>query len=338
MDEVIRRLERLRDERGDGVVADSEGALCVFLEGFKTRDGDPLPMIVRKTDGGYNYATSDLATIVHRVESLGATRIIYVVGLPQKQHFEMLFAAVRAVGFVSPDIRLEHLGFGSVLSAAGKPFKTREGGTVKLKDLLDEAVVRARAVIDQQQVDAEDDAADATRRPQRTFSEEQAVRIAETVGIAAVKYFDLSHALQSDYKFNLDHILAMDGNTAPYMLYAYARIRSIARKADVDLSALSTDQPMVLEHSAEIALAKKLLQFAEVVEVVSRELRPNVLTEYLYELARVFSRFYDKKLGVRVIDASPERVRMSRLRLCDLTARTLALGLSLLGIEMLEEM
>jgi arginyl-tRNA synthetase len=338
MDEVIRRLERLRDERGDGVVADSEGALCVFLEGFKTRDGDPLPMIVRKTDGGYNYATSDLATIVHRVESLGAKRIIYVVGLPQKQHFEMLFAAVRAVGFVSRDIRLEHLGFGSVLSAAGKPFKTREGGTVKLKDLLDEAVVRARAVIDQQQVDAEDDAADATRRPQRTFSEEQAVRIAETVGIAAVKYFDLSHALQSDYKFNLDHILAMDGNTAPYMLYAYARIRSIARKADVDLSALSTDQPMVLEHPAEIALAKKLLQFAEVVEVVSRELRPNVLTEYLYDLARVFSRFYDKKLGVRVIDASPERVRMSRLRLCDLTARTLALGLSLLGIEMLEEM
>jgi len=337
MDEVIARLERIKNERGDGLVAESDGALCVFMDGFTTRDGDPLPMMVRKSDGGYNYATSDLATIVHRVEQLGAKRIIYVVGLPQKQHFEMLFAGARAVGFVGPDVQLEHLGFGSVLSASGKPFKTREGGTVKLRDLLYDAVARARAVIEQQS-GGDADESDASHRPQRAFSDEQATRIAETVGIGAVKYFDLAHALQSDYKFDLDTILAMEGNTAPYMLYAYARIRSIGRKAGVDVTSLEPLETIHLEHPAEIALAKKLLQFAETLEVVARDLRPNVLTDYLYELSRTFSRFYDKKLGVRVIDASPESVRYSRLTLCDLTARALGLGLSLLGINTLEEM
>ena len=341
MDEVIRRLERIRDERNDGLVAESEGALCIFLDGFKTRDGEPLPMIVRKSDGGYNYATSDLATLIHRVESLGAKRIVYVVGLPQKQHFEMLFAAARAVGFVPPDVRLEHLGFGSVLSASGQPFKTREGGTVKLKSLLDTAIDRARNVIDEPLADVEADdtiGESAQQRPQRLFSESEAHMIAVTVGMAAVKYFDLAHALQSDYKFDLDTILAMDGNTAPYMLYAYARIRSIARKAGVEFAAIPQDVPIVLEHPAEVALGRKLLQFAETLQAVGTDLRPNVVTDYLYELARVFSRFYDKRLGVRVIDATPDSLRLSRLRLCDLTARTLKLGLYLLGIETLEKM
>lgn len=337
MDEVVARLERMMSERHDGLIAVSDGALCVFLEGFTTRDGEPLPMIVRKSDGGYNYATSDLATIVHRVEALGANRIVYVVGLPQKQHFEMLFAGARAVGFVGPDVKLEHLAFGSVLSASGRPFKTREGGTVKLKDLLDDAVARARAVIGKQDT-TDDDEPDAGHRPVRSFSETQADLIAETVGIAAVKYFDLAHALQSDYKFDLDTILAMEGNTAPYMLYAYARIRSIGRKAGVDFAAMPQVTGLQLEHPAEVALAKKLLQFAEVIDSVVKELRPNVLTDYLHELSRTFSRFYDKKIGVRVIDATPESVRQSRLYLCDLTARTLKLGLSLLGIETLEEM
>lgn len=327
MDDALRRLESLKGAPGSPV-AESEGALCVFLDGFKTREGEPLPLIVRKSDGGANYATSDLATILHRVEVLHADRIVYVVGLPQKQHFDMLFAAARRLGWAPARVRLEHLGFGSMLAKSGKPFKTREGGTVKLVDLLGEAIERARSIV----LSPEREEGTA-----RAPSPEEAERIARTVGLAAVKYFDLQHALQSDYKFDLDTMLSMEGNTAPYMLYAYARIRSIGRKAGAhrDSGAGVTIQ---LDHPAEIALAKKLAQFVEVFEVASSELRPNALTDYLFDLSRVFSRFYDKKLGVRVIDASPESVRASRLYLCDLTARTLKLGLSLLGIETVEQM
>ncbi|MFH1109555.1 MAG: arginine--tRNA ligase [Planctomycetota bacterium] len=330
MNEVVCRLEKLRDNGRNDAVRDSDGALCVFLDGFTTREGQPLPLMVRKSDGGFNYATSDLATILDRVETLKATRIVYVVGLAQKQHFEMLFAAGRKVGWVGPDVRLEHLGFGNMLSKAGTPFKTREGGTVKLKDLLDEAVARARRVVEEQGLDE--------TGPRRSFTPQQMDAIAETVGLAAVKYFDLSHSMTSDYRFDLDTMLAMEGNTAPYMLYAYARIRSIGRKAGVDFRELPSDVPILLNHPSEIALAKKLLQFADAIEVVGRELRPNVLTDYLYDLAKAFSRFYDKKLGVRVIDATPESVRTSRLRLCDIAARVLRLGLRLLGIDTIEQM
>jgi len=330
MTDVVARLESTKRERpDDAFVSVSDGALCVFLEGFKTRDGAPLPLIVRKSDGGFNYATSDLATILHRVEQLHAKRIIYVVGLAQKQHFEMVFAAARQAGWVADDVSLEHLGFGNMLSTRGTPFKTREGGTIKLKDLLGEAVESARRVITNQEAD------EASRH--RGLSGEEVERIAETVGLAAVKYFDLSHALGSDYKFELDRMVSMEGNTAPYMLYAYARICSIARMAGVDFRSLPACT-ILLEHPSEILLAKRMLQFAETLEVVSRELRPNVLTDYLYDLAKAFSRFYDKKLGVRVIDAAPESVRISRLRLCDLSARTLKLGLHLLGIETVEQM
>ena len=330
MPEVIARLEGMSKTREDGLVRVSEGALCMFMEGFTTREGEPLPLIVRKSDGGYNYATSDLATIIHRVEQLEATRIIYVVGIAQKQHFEMIFAAARQAGWVAERVSLVHLGFGNMLAATGRPFKTREGGSVKLKDLLDEAVARARKVVEQAESDR--------KRSERSFSEDQIEQIAERVGLAAVKYFDLSHSLSSDYRFDLDTMLNLEGNTAPYMLYAYARIRSIGRKAGVDFTALPGDAPIILEHPAEVDLAKKLLQFAETLDLVGRELRPNVLTDYLYELAKVFSRFYDRKLGVRVIDASPDEVRMSRLRLCDITARVLRLGLHLLGIETVEQM
>lgn len=326
MEQIVGRLEKMKNARDDGLVAISDGALCIFMDGFKTRDGETLPLIVRKSDGGFNYACSDLATIVHRVEQLNATRIIYVVGLAQKLHFEMVFSAARKVGWVQDVVSLQHIGFGNMLSANGQPFKTREGGTVKLKDLLDEAVVRARAVIDEQ------------KSTDRALDDKQAVAVSETIGLAAVKYFDLSHSLQSDYKFDLNTMLAMEGNTAPYMLYAYARIRSISRKAGVEIANLSADHKIVLEHPAEIALAKKLLQFTDVLDVVGRELSPNLLTEYLFELAKTFSRFYDKKIGVRVIDASPQSVQNSRLRLCDITARTLKLGLYLLGIETVEQM
>ncbi len=329
MGEVVARLERMIAD-GSDLVRVSDGALCMFMDGFTSRDGDPLPMIVRKSDGGFNYATSDIATITHRVEELGAKRIIYVVGLPQKQHFEMLFAGVRQAGFVSDDVSLEHLGFGSVLSSTGKPFKTREGGAVKLKDVLDEAVARARAT-----VDSTENGAGGSRR---TYSDAQAGEIAERVGLAAVKYFDLSHSLSGDYRFDVATMLNMEGNTAPYLMYAYARVRSIGRKAGIDFADIPADTPMVLEHQVEIKLALKILQFQELVGVLARDLRPNVLTDYLFELAKCFSRFYDKKLGVRVIDASPEPVRLSRLKLCDLTARTLRVGLGLIGIETVEQM
>lgn len=329
MYEVVRRLEQKRESGADQAIRESAGALCIFPEGFTTREGEPLPVIVRKSDGGFNYATSDLATIIHRVETLQATRIIYVVGLSQKQHFDMLFAAAPKVARISSNVRMQHLGFGNMLAPGGRPFKTREGGTIKLKNLLDEAVTRARQVIEGRASGDED----AT--PPKSVQAEQ---VAEVVGLGAIKYFDLSHSLSSDYTFDIDTMLSLEGNTAPYLMYAYARIRSIGRKAGIDFAELPADAPISLEHPTEIALAKTLTQFAEKFAIVERELRPNVLTDYLYELAKSFSRFYDKKLGVRVIDASPESLRLSRLRLCDLTARTLKLGLFLLGIETIEQM
>ncbi len=337
MIDVIARLEAMMDDGDDDFVRISEGALCLFMDGFTTRDGDPLPMIVRKSDGGFNYATSDLATMIHRVEHLNVDRIIYVVGSPQRQHFQMLFAAVRKAGWVSTELKLEHLGFGSVLAKTGRPFKTREGGSVKLKGVLDEAVTRARAVLTDS-IGPEARTDEGGRIPERAMNDAQIDEIAERVGLAAIKYFDLSHAINSDYKFDLDSMLAMDGNTAPYMMYAYARIRSIGRKAGVDWSSLPIDAPLVLEHPMEIALAKKLLPFVDTLETVANELRINALTDYLYDLAKTFSRFYDRKLGVRVIDAESEIARLSRLQLCDLTARVLRLGLTLLGIATVEEM
>ncbi|MFQ5490334.1 MAG: arginine--tRNA ligase [Phycisphaerae bacterium] len=312
------------------LIVQSEGAACLFPgDQFTTRDGDPLPMIVRKSDGGYNYATTDLAAIRHRRTRLGATRLIYVVGAPQKQHFQMLFAAARKAGWLDENVTAIHLAFGSMMGGDGRPFRTRVGGTVKLKSLLDEAVSRARAVIERNQAD---------QAKRRDLSPAQIEHIAETVGVAAVRYFDLCHNLTSDYRFNWDHMLAMDGNTAPYMLYAYARIRSIGREAGVDFADLPADAPIILEHPSEIQLAKALLRFPEQLETVVADLRPNLLTDYLFELSKAFNLFYDRKHGVRVKDAQPDQVRTSRLRLCDLTARTLKLGLRLLGIETVEQM
>ena len=311
-----------------GLATVSEGAVCVFLDGFVNREGAALPMIVRKSDGGYNYASTDLAALKYRVEQLGARRLVYVVGITQKQHLEMVFAAARKAGWAPPAVVTEHIAFGSVLAADGRPFKTREGGTVKLKDLLDEAVARALQVVET----TEDD-----ETKTRGLDAAAKSAIAETVGMAAVKYFDLSHNLASDYKFSFDQMLAMEGNTAPYMLYAYARIRSIGRKAGVDYADLPADAPIVLEHDSELKLGKILARFPDVIETVAAELRPNLLTDYLFEVSKTFSLFYDRVRGVRVIDA-PEPLRTSRLRLCDLTARTLRLGLALLGIKTLEQM
>lgn len=318
--EVVELLER------GGYLEKSEGADCVFLDDFVSKDGTPQPLMVRKSDGGYNYSATDLAAARYRINETGATRIIYVVGAPQKRHFDMLFAALRKTGWAGENIRLEHLAFGSMLSADGRPFKTREGGTVKLANLLDEAATRARAVVEANRGD--DDAG---------LSEEQRAHIATTVGMSAVKYFDLSHNLMTDYKFDFDHMLSLEGNTAPYMLYAYARIRSIGRKAGIDFADVQS-APVLLDHESELALGRAILRYAETIDQAATDLRPNVLTEYLFELSKAFSRFYDRKLGVRVIDAESDRLRASRLRLCDLASRVLASGLNLLGIPTLEAM
>lgn len=329
MNDVVARLESGKTPDGAPLTVISDGALCMFLDGFVTRDGEPLPLIIRKSDGGYNYATSDLATVDHRIRVLGAKRIIYVVGLPQKQHFEMFFAAARKAGLAGQEVELIHLGFGSMLSPGGAPFKTREGGTVKLKDLLDEAVDRARRIVEAQAADPE---------LGRSFSADQISRIGEVVGMAAVKYFDLSHNLAHDYRFDLDTMLSLEGNTAPYMLYAYARVRAIGRKAGIDFDQLAAATPLTLDHPSEARLALMLARFPEVFELALRELKPNVVTDYLFDLSKAFSRFYDKKLGVRVVGAETPELQRSRLRLCDLTARTLRVGLHLLGIEVLEQM
>ncbi|NOT02756.1 MAG: arginine--tRNA ligase [Phycisphaerales bacterium] len=312
-----------------GLAQVSDGATCVFLDGFTTRDGGPLPMMIRKSDGGYNYATTDLAALRHRVHELGADRIVYVVGVPQKQHLEMLFAAARKVGWAPDAFTLTHLAFGSMLGPDGTPFKTRTGGTVKLRDLLDEAVERARRVV-------ENDAESGGRRAD--FDAVTIDRIARTVALGAVKYYDLSHAMGSDYRFDWNTMLALEGNTAPYLLYAYARIRSIGRKAGIQFDALSRETAITLSHPSELRLAKKLLDLGDVLKHVTVELRPNLLTDYLYDLSKAFSTFYDRQHGVRVIDAEPPALRLSRLRLCDLTARTLKLGLHLLGIDTVEQM
>ena len=310
-----------------GVAVESDGAICVFPEGFTRRDDEPLPLIIRKSDGGFGYATTDLAALKYRIEQMRARRIIYEVGNQQKQHFAMLFTALAMTGWADENVETVHLPTGMLLNKAGSPFKTREGGTVKLKTLLDEAVERSRAFLQAGEDDPD---------KRRGYTAEQIDEMAGVIGIASVKYFELSHNLATDYKFSWDHMLALDGNTAPYMLYAYARIQSIGRKADVQSSL--DGSPVIIEHPSEAGLARQLLKFPEVIEQLGRDLKPNVLTEYLYDLSKSFSTFYDRKAGVRVIGAESEELRRSRLRLCELTGRTLKVGLSLLGIQTLERM
>ncbi|MBU0505085.1 MAG: arginine--tRNA ligase [bacterium] len=315
----------------NNMACEDKGAVCVFLDGFTNREGDPLPMIIQKTDGGYNYDTTDLAAIKYRIQDCGGKRLIYVTDIRQAQHFTMLFVAARKAGWATQDVILDHVGYGMVLGSDRKPFKTRDGGTVRLRDLIEEGVARAKAMITENREGAQ------LERVQ-SFSEEKINNIANAVGLAAIKYSDLSHNLASDYVFSWDKMLAMDGNTGPYMLYAYARIRSIGRKGGVDFDHLPKETPMILEHPAELALAKILVRFSDVVANVIKELKPNLLTDYLYSVSKGFSSFYDKKLGVSVLDAESDDLKMSRLLLCSLTAKTLKAGLYLLGITVVEEM
>ena len=302
----------------------SDGAICVFAEGFKRKDGEPLPLIVQKSDGAYLYATTDLAAIRYRVGELGADRIVYVTDARQSLHFQMVFAVARAAGWAKTDTELIHVTFGSVLGETGSPLKTREGENVKLKELLDEAIERAKAVVEEKNPD---------------LSNEQKDDIANAVGIGAVKYADYSNNRTSDYIFSFDKMLAMDGNTAPYMQYAYARIKSIERKAeskDVDIETELKDlKELNLTEPAELDLARQLVRYGEAIEGAISDYKPNYLTAYLYDLAQKFSAFYT---NCPVLVAEPDK-RPTRLLLCDLTARAIRHGLSeLLGIKVVEQM
>jgi arginyl-tRNA synthetase len=312
------------DLREMGHAVESDGAMCVFPEGFKNKQGDPLPFIIQKSDGAYLYATTDLAALRYRVDELKADAIVYVTDSRQKLHFDMLFAVAKTAGWARGDLELSHVTFGSVLGEDGAPLKTRSGENVKLKELLDEAVERAKAVVEEKNPD---------------LPEEKKAEIARAVGIGALKYADYSNNRTSDYVFSFNKMLAMDGNTAPYMQYAYARIKSIERKAqskDLDIKAeLAAVTTVSLPEQSELDLAKHLIRYGEAIQSAAADYRPNYLTMYLYELAQKFSAFYT---NCPVLGAGPDQ-RPTRLLLCDLTARTIKHGLhELLGIEVVEQM
>ncbi|WP_331771341.1 arginine--tRNA ligase (plasmid) [Embleya sp. NBC_00888] len=322
------RLAPLVQELAElGLLRESAGAQCVFPAGFVNRDGEPLPLIVRKSDGGFGYAATDLATLRHRLRDLAADRLLYVVGTPQSGHLEMVFttgrdagwhdATARDAGRASVPARIEHVDFGHVLGSDGKVLRTRAGASIKLVDLLDEAVSRAAATIAEKNPDLDADARAA---------------VARAVGIGAVKYADLSGDRRKDYRFDYDRMLSFDGNTAPYLQYAHARTRSILRRAGVD--APRATGPLVIREPAERALALRLLTFPDVIAEVGESLDFHRLALHLFELATTVTGFYENCPVLR----STGEIRHSRLILCDLTARTLARGLDLLGIEAPERM
>ncbi len=305
---VARELE----ERGFAKVSD--GALCVFPDGFTGTEGAPIPLMIRKSDGGYGYDATDLAAIRYRVRELGATRLVYVTDFRQKQHFAMVFEGARMAGWLG-DAKPEHVYFGAILGDDGKPFKTRSGDTVKLEDVLDEAERRADAIV-------------LEKNPELGVDERTA--IAHAIAMGAIKYADLSNDRIKDYVFSYDRMLAFDGNTAPYLQNAYVRIKGIFRKADASEAAVAP----VVAAPQEKALAMRLLAFGAAVESVERTLEPHRLCTYLYELAADFHAFYEH---CPVIQAAAGE-RGPRLALCDLTARTLKRGLELLGIDVVERM
>ena len=304
--------------RAKGLLEQSEGADCVFPPGFTTKEGKPLPLIVRKNDGGYGYAATDLAAIRYRTGKLGATRILYFVGAPQQQHFAMVFAVAEKAGWLVPPARATHVAFGSILGPDKKMFKTREGGTVKLADLLDEAYERAHAII-------------VEKNPE-TLDEEARKEVARKIGIGALKYVDLSSDRVKDYVFDWKRMLAFDGNTAPYLQFAHARTRSILRKAE---GGRPTAPQIAVGTPEERALALALLELGDVVANVADTLQPHRLCAYLFDLATVTTSFLER---CPVLKADDEATRASRLGLCELSSKVLAKGLDLLGIEAPEVM
>jgi len=302
-----------------GLAVTDQGAQVVFLDEFADKEGKPSPVIVQKSDGGYLYATSDLAALRYRNDRLKADRVLYFVDARQSLHLQQVYTVARKAGWVGEQVSLEHLAFGTMMGADGKPFKTRSGGTVKLAELLDEAVARADQLV-------------ASKNHE--LSAQERAEIAAKVGIGAVKYADLSKHRTSDYVFNWDSMLSFEGNTAPYLQYAYTRIQSIFRKAEIN--AETTQRVIQLIEPSEVQLALKLLQFSETIEQVALECTPHQLCGYLYELASDTMSFYENcpilKQGIAA------EIRESRLRLCQLAERTLHTGLNLLGIEVMDRM
>ncbi|HAU9378197.1 TPA: arginine--tRNA ligase [Escherichia coli] len=307
------------DLKAKGLAVESEGATVVFLDEFKNKEGEPMGVIIQKKDGGYLYTTTDIACAKYRYETLHADRVLYYIDSRQHQHLMLAWAIVRKAGYVPESVPLEHHMFGMMLGKDGKPFKTRAGGTVKLADLLDEALERARRLV-------------AEKNPDMPADELE--KLANAVGIGAVKYADLSKNRTTDYIFDWDNMLAFEGNTAPYMQYAYTRVLSVFRKAEIDEEQLAA-APVIIREDREAQLAARLLQFEETLTVVAREGTPHVMCAYLYDLAGLFSGFYEH---CPILSAENEEVRNSRLKLAQLTAKTLKLGLDTLGIETVERM
>ncbi|WP_131737111.1 arginine--tRNA ligase [Actinomadura roseirufa] len=310
-------VQELEDK---GIAVVSDGALCAFPPGFTGREGDPLPVIIRKSDGGYNYSTTDLATIRYRVDTDHVDRMIYVVGAPQALHFQMVFAVARMAGWLGEEVEAEHAQIGNVLGTDGKILRTRAGGTVKLSELIDEAVERAGAAFDEIKHDEPFDAASRAA-------------IVEAVGVGAVKYADLSVALGSEYVFDVDRMTSFHGKTGPYLQYAAARIRSIFRKGG--LAPDETTGPITLTDPAERALALRLLDFGPVLEQVGESAEPHRLAGYVYAVADAYTTFYENCPVLKAPDAA---TRASRLALCAVTLRTLVTGLDLLGVPTPERM
>ena len=309
----------VEDLKKQGLAVEDEGALVVYLDEFKNKEGEPMGVIVQKKDGGFLYTTTDIAAAKYRYETLKADRALVFSDTRQSQHMQQAWLITRKAGYVPDSFSLEHKNFGMMLGKDGKPFKTRTGGTVKLADLLDEAIERATVLINEKNTNLSDD---------------EKAAVIEAVGIGSVKYADLSKNRTTDYVFDWDNMLSFEGNTAPYMQYAYTRIRSIFNKADVNPTALA-EAKIQLSDEKERALAIKLLQFEEAVQTVGKEGTPHVLCAYLYELAGVFSSFYEH---CPILNSEDESVKLSRLKLASLTEKTLKQGLALLGIKTIEKM
>ena len=316
-------VERLR-ESGD--LEESDGAAVVFPGGWVNRDGEPLPMIIRKADGGYNYSTSDLACIIDRVERLGCDGFLYVVGTPQKQHFEMVFQVAKKAGFMSHNHQAVHVNFGSVLDTDGKVLKSREGEVIKLHDLLEEAIRRAEQSIDD-------------KNPDLLGKERE--EVARAVGIGAVKYADLSTERTKDYVFDWEKMLSFEGNTAPYLQYAYARISSIFRKWGGDRESLTTNFESLMEselstlRGEEILLSRRLVEFPSILDDSVSTFSPHKLCKHLHSIASSFASFYE---NCAILKEDNEIISQRRLALCEVTSRELKLGLEMMGINVPERM
>ena len=310
--DTVKALEDL------GIVTTSNGAKCIFLDGFKNREGEPLPLMIQKSDGGFNYDTTDMAAIHHRIFVEKADRIIIITDSGQSLHFQLIFAAAEKAGWLDRSkVQVEHIGFGLVLGADGKKFKTRSGDTEKLIDLLIEGIDAARLVLEEKMPNS---------------SKEEIEHLAKVIGIDAIKYSDLSTNRIKDYIFSYEKMLRFDGNTAVFLLYAYVRINGIKRKINANMTLILENNKLDLQHPSEISLSLHLLRFSEILDSVARDLLPNRLADYLYELAEKYNAFYRDCR----IEGTPEEA--SRLILCEVTARVLKQGLEILGLETVDRM